>query len=462
MKGKSLSGKLLFSAIAVILLAAVIATPVLASPATATRALPASVAAGAEFDVTVTPSGCGAFGQVVETLPDGFTYLSCTPSDIGVKEIGNTVKFTFLASESFTYRVEAPTVATTTIYTFHGIVKDENSDEYPFGDNDITVTATVVGGGGGGGGSGGGGGLPGITNVIDSITESGRFTEDVTAKSEGGKVKLNMSKNTIGKKKGGQPLRTITIIEMEEPPAPPENSEIIGLTYDLNPDGATFDPPITLTFTYDPDTIPEGVDEEELVLAWWDAAGDRWVELESTVDTATHTIIARVGHFTTFAVIGYEEVELPPEPAAFTLSSLTISPTEVNVGEEVSISIMIANTGGELGSYEVTLKINSEVEATEEVPIAAGSSQQVSFTTSKDTVGTYIVDVGGLTDSFVVKAAPPVLPPVVSPQVPPVVPPVPPAAPPAKPINWWLIGGIMAAVIITIAVPLTIRWHRRA
>jgi len=33
--------------------------------------------------------------------------------------------------------------------------------------------------------------------------------------------------------------------------------------YDLGPDGATFDPPITLMIMYDPDEIPEGYNEED-------------------------------------------------------------------------------------------------------------------------------------------------------------------------------------------------------
>jgi len=138
MKGKILSGKL-FSAIAAIMLVAVITTPVLASPATATRTLSASVASGAEFDVAIDASGCGTFGQVVETLPDGFTYLSCTPSDIGVEEVGNTVKFTFLGLESFTYRVKAPTVDATTTFIFQGEVMDVDRISYPIEDSEVIV-----------------------------------------------------------------------------------------------------------------------------------------------------------------------------------------------------------------------------------------------------------------------------------------------------------------------------------
>ncbi len=43
------------------------------------------------------------------------------------------------------------------------------------------------------------------------------------------------------------------------PPTPPEDFSVIGLVYDFGPNGATFDPPITLTITYDPALIPEGL-----------------------------------------------------------------------------------------------------------------------------------------------------------------------------------------------------------
>ena len=68
------------------------------------------------------------------------------------------------------------------------------------------------------------------------------------------------------------------------------------------------------------------------------------------------------------------------------------------------------------------------VVATKDVTLDGGASQMVTFTTSKDVAGTYKVKADGLSGTFTVKA-----PPV----------PVPP-----KPINWWLIGGIIAGVIV--------------
>ncbi|MCD6568170.1 MAG: hypothetical protein J7K94_05515 [Dehalococcoidia bacterium] len=129
------------SVMTAVMLTALVAVPVLASPATAVRTLPASVESGGEFDVTIQTEDCGAFGQVEETLPGGFTYLSCLPEDIGVEVVEDKVKFTFLGSESFTYRVEAPAVTATTSYAFQGIVRDEDGDSYPMDDGEIEVTA---------------------------------------------------------------------------------------------------------------------------------------------------------------------------------------------------------------------------------------------------------------------------------------------------------------------------------
>jgi len=114
-------------------------------------------------------------------------------------------------------------------------------------------------------------------------------------------------------------LAEITMLIMEEPPPPPEDAHVIGLIYDFQPSGATFEPAITLTWNYDPSDIPEGIAEEDLVIAYYDEAADEWVELDCVVDTENKTITASVEHFTTFAIIGAvtppqeEEVVPPPE-----------------------------------------------------------------------------------------------------------------------------------------------------
>ena len=140
MNKKRISRKLLLSIISAVMLAAVLlVVPVLAA-ATATRTLPATVEPGANFDVGINASGCGFMGQVVETLPAGSTYVSCSDPGMGVEVVGNEVKFTFLGNVvNFTYTVTAPAAEGT--YNFAGVVKDENLVESGIGgDTQIEVT----------------------------------------------------------------------------------------------------------------------------------------------------------------------------------------------------------------------------------------------------------------------------------------------------------------------------------
>ena len=291
----------------------------------------------------------------------------------------------------------------------------------------------------GGGGGGGGEDLPpGTTDISDIISSDGVFTDEVTAESEDGKCMLTIDEGTEGLTNDGEPLDEITIIEMEEPPDPPEDSNVIGLVYNFEPDGATFDPPITLTFTYNESLIPEGVAEENLVVAFWDEEAGEWVELEGTVDPETNTVRAKVSHFTAFTILA------KTRPAAFVASDLSIAPAEIYVGEGISVSVLITNTGDLTGSYEVTLRIDNVVVETKEVTIADGDSKQVSFSIARDNPAIYSVSVDGLSGSFVVREAAPSAPPSAPPSTPPPLPP----QPLAKPINWPLLSGVIAAVVM--------------
>ena len=108
-------------------------TPVPSNPE-ATRSLPtASVGPGDEITVSIAVTNYGAFGQVVETLPDGFSYVadSTSPSDIRIKVVGQEVTFTLLGEETFSYKVMASRTGDS--HTFMGILKDDQGVQYPIG-----------------------------------------------------------------------------------------------------------------------------------------------------------------------------------------------------------------------------------------------------------------------------------------------------------------------------------------
>jgi len=278
----------------------------------------------------------------------------------------------------------------------------------------------------------------GQTSTAGKVTSKGVVTKAIITKSFDGRMRLTIDEGITALTSYGKCLRCIGIHEMEEPPPPPEDAKIIGLVYDIGPHGATFAPPVSLTLTYAESLIPAGVAEEHLVLAMWDAASGQWIPLKVFIaDPETNIITGLVSHSAPVAILGYAR---PPAVAIFAASSLLIIPTEVNIGETVNIIIVVTNTGGQSGNYQVILKINGVVEADRDIALDAGAVKQVSFSTSKDTAGTYSVDVCGLTGSFEVKQKP------VPPVTPPVTPPVEPT--PAKPTNWWLIGGIIAAAAV--------------
>ncbi|GAH52197.1 unnamed protein product, partial [marine sediment metagenome] len=156
------------------------------------------------------------------------------------------------------------------------------------------------------------------------ISRTGEILKTIEATSEDGMLTMTIPEGTITLDKDGKRLASLETAVDESPPDPPEDAHIIGLAYDFGPDGATFDPPLTMEYTYDPDALPDVAD---LFLAYYDEEAGEWVELPCTVDPVNHTITASVAHFTTFAIIGWVPPVPPPPPvpARFTIRSLGVS-----------------------------------------------------------------------------------------------------------------------------------------
>ena len=109
-----------------------------------------------------------------------------------------------------------------------------------------------------------------------------------------------------------------------------------------------------------------------------------------------------------FAVIEQEPnipVKKAPWTAIFTVTDLQISPTQVVVGETVTISANVTNMGGAEGSYDVVLTKNGVVEGTSEVTLTPGQSTMVSFNCTEDSAGDYQVEIDGQVGSFTVAQA---------------------------------------------------------
>ena len=153
---------------------------------------------------------------------------------------------------------------------------------------------------------------PGTTDIIGAATMDGRFITNVTAASVDGKCSINILRGTTGFTVDMQPLTQINITPTIKPLPLPKSSAFIGLTYELSPEGATFDPPITISFTYDPNKIPAGVNEKDFAVAGYDKATRKWGKLSNNnVDPVKHIIRGEISIFTSYSIIAYTASKAP-------------------------------------------------------------------------------------------------------------------------------------------------------
>jgi len=97
----------------------------------------------------------------------------------------------------------------------------------------------------------------------------------------------------------------------------------------------------------------------------------------------------------------------PGEPAEFTLSSVTVSPSAPEVGDTVTISATVTNVGEQSGDCAVSLTVNGDTDSTSVSALAGGASDSVSFSYDATTAGSYTATLstpdGSATKSFTVK-----------------------------------------------------------
>ena len=163
----------------------------------------------------------------------------------------------------------------------------------------------------------------GAVTVSTIVNSQGYFSNSVTLTSTDSLVNVSIGAGTVGETASGTALATISVAPVTTPPPPPPGANVIGLTYDFQPAGATFNPPISMTFNYNGITIPSGVSETNLVLAFYNTATGQWVTLPSVVNPFTHTITAQVAHFTNFSVMNI--------PASTTTTTTTPTTTTTTI-----------------------------------------------------------------------------------------------------------------------------------
>jgi predicted GH43/DUF377 family glycosyl hydrolase len=305
----------------------------------------------------------------------------------------------------------------------------------------------------GGGGGGGGGGLPASlvacpsTLAVDMqgnitvarMSNQGVLCETCIAKDASGKYVLELDKDTkVVLASNAIPL-LLRLSESLAPPPAPENTAIIGPVYEISayptsyatvPSPIAISPPATLTLTYDPKKLPNNA--TEVFIANY-TAGEGWQALAPVPGVVAELGKAQglASHFSPVAVLAKLA---PPEPAKFEVSNLTVSPSQAQPNQEVTVSIKVTNTGEKSGDYSLQLKVDGVVTSTKQVTAAAGTSQIVNFTTTGDTAGKHQVEVAGLSGEFEILKV----------------------SQPAN-INWWFIVGVTAIILLVVVLLIALR-----
>ncbi|MFC1954679.1 CARDB domain-containing protein [Chloroflexota bacterium] len=125
-------------------------------------------------------------------------------------------------------------------------------------------------------------------------------------------------------------------------------------------------------------------------------------------------------------------------------------PEEMTGFRTVTVSVTITNTGDSKGNYRAVFKIDGEKVAEKQLVLDAGVEHRVSFEVSPTSIGSYQVDINGLTGSFTVKEpAPEII--TTAPEPSGITEPATDTSEePSKPwyLNWWVIGGGVAVLLL--------------
>jgi hypothetical protein len=335
-----------------------------------------------------------------------------------------------------------------------------------------TIGGGTVGGGGGGGGSSGGGGstggsttptLPtpprppapstGTTQIAETLDSRGVTTAEVQAKSSDSKARLVLETQTRALDVSGNPLENISMVESTNTLTIAETQAIVSSVYDMGPDGATFEPPGSLTLDFNSNLLPEGTNRSNLKICTLnEETGQLDPILGCTVASDTDSVTGPLHHFSTFVVVA------GIAPADIHMSDITVSPPEAAPGENVRVSVTLVNQGDLPGDYHFEFFVNDTKLDTRTVHLEGGETLNPEFTVSQLLEGTHTVDIGGLKASFTVSGDPNPEPPKGSGQEPdsevsvptstPIIPEIPIPAP--QDLGWvlWAVVGANAVLVL--------------
>ncbi len=146
----------------------------------------------------------------------------------------------------------------------------------------------------------------------------GVVTQATALQSTDGLATVNIGTGVLATDANGKPLSSITIkaIPSENLPdvSPGTSYSFAGWAYELQPDGATFSPEISISFF-----VPDVQFGQELVVKMFDHASGTWQDVPGSINPETGIITAHISHFCCFALFA-ETITPETTPASTPVS----------------------------------------------------------------------------------------------------------------------------------------------
>jgi hypothetical protein len=133
-------------------------------------------------------------------------------------------------------------------------------------------------------------------------------------------------------------LKSLTAAVAGPTPELPQGDHLVSV-YNFGPDGATFILNIKAIFRYDVNALPEGTDERNLHVIWWN--GSDWKDLGGKINTNDHIVSVSMEHFclvalaagisptgTTAEIGSSDKPSTEPAQMAVNTTTMPITPTE--------------------------------------------------------------------------------------------------------------------------------------
>ena len=186
--------------------------------------------------------------------------------------------------------------------------------------------------------------------IAQYLNQTGVFNQEVEAKSDDGMINIIIPAGTSAKTAEDITLDYVTLAPItQDEQYKPTNAggNVVGLTYNLEPDGSTFNPPITLSIKYDPTLISGGATESKLVVGYWNETEKVWMPLSnSKVDSIRCTVSAPISHFSVYAILS-----LSPEEKTSSIIEVPASPDRTATVTNASVTAPIYS--GETSEHQI-------------------------------------------------------------------------------------------------------------